>query len=164
MRDIIIFHSQYNLVKEGMQSSNRYFVLPNQSLNDIPKDVRHLNICGYEYYKTSLNFFTYEFTQLQSISIGNRCFQTVRNFMIDGLEELKTLKIGDSCFKISGKESKGGLFRITKCPSLCELEIGEESFSDYTTFELFSVDSLRSIKFGAGCFEYAEEFSMRGNK
>ena len=99
--------------------------------------------------------------QLKRIEIGNDCFHHVRKFVIDSLPSLESVKIGDMCFRIDGKERDDGYFQITNCPNLRQLEIGDESFADFTSFELSNLNSLQSIKFDDYCFEYAD-FSLKG--
>ena len=102
-----------------------------------------------------------EFKKLKRIEIGNECFEHVREFVLDGLESLESVKIGEKCFRISGKVRNDGICRITNCPNLRQLEIGNESFKDFKSFELSNVNSLQSIKFGIYCFFYAG-FSLKG--
>ena len=102
-----------------------------------------------------------EFKKLKRIEIGNECFQNVREFVIDGLASLESVKIGEWCFKISSDERDDGVCRITNCPNLRQLEIGDWSFKDFQSFELSNLNSIQSIKFGDDCFEYAD-FSLNG--
>ena len=102
-----------------------------------------------------------EFKRLKRIQIGNKCFKHVREFVIDGLESLESVKIGEYCFRISGEERNDGVCRITNCPNLRQLEIGDYSFADFKSFELSNVNSLQSIIFGNECFDYAD-FSLKG--
>ena len=164
LRDYILLHSQYNLVNEGMQSREKYFALPSQFILDIPKDVEHLHFGGYgnEEDLTMLDFSSFEFTQLRSITIGNNCFKSIRKFVLDGLEKLESVKIGKECFRISWKERDDGVCRITNCPNLTQLEIGCESFKDFKQFEISNVNSLQSIQFGKWCFEYIENCILKG--
>ena len=162
LRDSVILHSQYYLVEEGMQSKDRYFIPPNQSIDDIPTDIQHLFICGFEEYRDEkLILSTNSFNQLKSITIGSSCFQNIREFVLDGLESLKSVKISGNCFRISGKERDDGVCRVTNCPNLRQLEIGNESFVDFQSFELSNLNSIQSIKFGDSCFKYAD-FSLKG--
>ena len=39
-----------------------------------------------------------EFSLVESIVIGNKCFGSVKTFRIDGLNRLKTIKIGSNSF------------------------------------------------------------------
>ena len=162
LRDFIILHSQYNLVQEGMQSKERYFVPPNQSINDIPNDVQHLYLRGFRDYEfNTLILSNNSFSQIKSITIGNHCFKHVREFVIDGLESLERVKIGDRCFRIDHEERDDGVCRITNCPNLRQLEIGDDSFADFKSFVISNLNSLQSINFGEYCFEYAD-ISLKG--
>ena len=163
LRIFIILHSQYNLVEEGMQSKDRYFISSNQSIDDIPTDIQHLFICGFEEYRDEKLILSPNLShQLKSITIGYFCFKHVREFVVDGLESLESMKIGDNCFRISDNERDDGVCRITNCPNLRQLEIGDYSFQDFKSFELSNLNSIQSIKFGDNCFKYAEEFSLKG--
>ena len=64
-------------------------------------------------------------------------------------------------FRIGDEERDDGVCRITNCPNLRQLEIGDYSFGDFKSFELSNVNSLQSINFGSGCFQYAD-FSLKG--
>ena len=176
LRDFIILHSNYNVVTEDMQSEDRYFVPPNQSIEDIPNDIQHLYLCGFnEYDQEQLIFSNNSFNQLKSISIGKDCFKNVREFVLDGLEIVESVKIGQYCFSMSEEEEEeedddddddeernvDGFCQITNCPNLRQLEIGWHSFEDFKSFELSNVNSLQSIDFGRGCFRYAD-FSLKG--
>ena len=162
MRDFIILHSEFNLVEEGMQSKDRYFIPPNQSIEDIPTDIQHLFICGCaEYREEKLILSTNLFHHLKSITIGCSCFTNVREFVIDGLESLESVKIGENCFGIDDRERDDGICRITNCLNLRHLEIGYRSFQDFKSFELSNLNSLQSIKIGNSCFRYADS-SLKG--
>ena len=148
-----------------MQSREKYFALPNQSIHDIPNDIESLYFCGYgnEEKMNVLDFSSFEFIQLRSITIGNNCFKNVREFVLDGLEKLESVTIGGECFKISDwKERDDGVCRITNCPNLRQLEIGEGSFYDFNQFEISNVNSLQSVQFGRACFNYAENCILKG--
>ena len=98
---------------------------------------------------------------MKQIEIGYNCFKYVREFVIDGLKRLESVKIGENCFRIDREKCNDGICRITDCPNLCQLEIGDDSFVDFKSFELSNVNSIQSIKFGYGCFVYAD-FSLKG--
>ena len=145
-----------------MQSTERYFLPLNQSIEDIPNDVQHLYFCGFKDYDHEQLIFDFiSFHQLKSIKIGSYCFHHVREFVIDGLESLESVKIGEKCFRIDDEERDDGICRITNCPNLRQLEIGHHSFRDFKSFELSNLNSLQSIEFGDDCFEYAD-FSLKG--
>ena len=102
-----------------------------------------------------------KFQRLKRIEIGNECFKHVRGFVIDYLLNLESVKIGKECFKIDYKKRDDGLCRITNCPTLRQLEIGNKSFVDFKSFELSNVNSLQSIKFGISNFKFSD-FSLKG--
>ena len=106
-----------------------------------------------------MNFTRFLF--LKRIEIGNQCFQSVREIVIDGLQSLESVKIGEWCIRIDGGERDDGVCRITNCPNLRQLEIGDRSFYDFKSLELSNVNSLQSIKFGENCFKNAD-FSLKG--
>ena len=102
-----------------------------------------------------------ELKKLKRIEIGWRCFKHVREFVVDDLDSLESVKIGKYCFRISGEERNDGVCRITNCPNLRQLEIGDRSFRDFQSFELSNLNSIQSIKFGHYCFKYTD-FSLKG--
>ena len=99
------------------------------------------------------------FSDLESIEIGDNCFEKVKTFKIDGLSRLKTVKIGMDSFtqakstdrwneEMAGIESKS--FHILNCESLGSIQIGEYSFSDFGgEFELKNLPQLQSIQIGS---------------
>ena len=110
---------------------------------------------------TSLHFSPL-LARLKRIEIGNVCYRHVREFVIDGLDSLESVKIGERCFGIDDRRYIYDICRITNCPILRQLEIGNYSFRDFKSFELSNLNSLQSINFGKCCFIYAEGFSLKG--
>ena len=146
-----------------MQSKDRFFAPPNQSIEEIPADVEHLYLCGFsDYAKNELILSNNSFPQLKSITIGYECFSHVREFVLDCLASLESVKIGKNCFRMDGEKRDDGICRITNCPNLRQLEMGYASFDDFQSFELSNVDSIQSIQFRYKCFFYVEEFSLKG--
>ena len=90
---------------------------------------------------------------LESIEIGNDCFESVKTFQINGLNRLKTIKIGNNSFThaINDYGSDGSKsFHILNCESLESIQIGEYSFSDFAgNFELKNLPKLQSIQIGS---------------
>ena len=100
--------------------------------------------------------------RLKRIVIGNGCFGKVRVVELDGLSELESVVIGQYSFRIDNKERNDGSYRIANCPKLKSIQIGNESFEDYHSFELNNLPSLQSIVLGPECFRYAPTFSLTG--
>ena len=146
-------------------------ITENDLMNDLIVPMSsELFVIGVEMFNDE-NFTSLHFSplliRLKRIAIGNTswksfgCFKHVREFVIDGLESLESVKIGGKCFRIGDEERDDGVCRITNCPNLRQLEIGDESFQDSKSFELSNVNSLQSIKFGGYCFFYAD-ISLKG--
>ena len=112
------------------------------------------------------------FYNLESIEIGDNCFESVQTFQIDGLNRLKTIKIGNNSFtqkKNSDGNDSSKSFHILNCESLESIQIGRYSFSDYAgDFELKNLPKLQSIQIGIiGSFSYnfyGSSFVARGIK
>ena len=89
---------------------------------------------------------------LESIEIGDDCFESVQTFKIDGLNRLKTIKIGSNSFTHNKNDignDKSKSFHILNCESLESIQIGEYSFSDFGgEFELKNLPQLQSIQIG----------------
>lgn len=108
----------------------------------------------------SLNLSSCE--RLKRVDIGNRSLKYIREFVVDGLNQLESVRIGDWCLCISGQERDDGIFKITNCPKLRELYIGDYSCIDYSQFIVSNVDSLQSIEFIRNCFQFAEKCTIKG--
>ena len=110
------------------------------------------------------------FLNLESIEIGDDCFESVQTFQIDGLNRLKTIKIGNNSFtqkKNDYGNDKSKSFHILNCESLESIQIGEYSFSDFAgEFELKNLPQLQSIQIGTigsrSCNFYGSSFVVRG--
>ena len=115
------------------------------------------------------------FLNLESIEIGNDCFESVSTFQIEGLNRLKTIKIGRNSFTQvkrsnwdrtkANNQSKS--FHILNCESLKSIHIGQYSFSDFGgKFELKNLPRLQSIQIGIvkriSCSFYFSSFVIRG--
>ena len=111
-----------------------------------------------------------KFEWLESIEIGDNCFESVESFQIDGLNRLKTIKIGTNSFtqvKNTYGDDESKSFHILNCESLESIQIGECSFSDYAgDFELKNLPQLQSISIGnIGSYSYNfcnSSFVIRG--
>ena len=120
-------------------------------LNELNLNVKELVICSNscnDLNELDLNNFKW----LESIEIGNDCFESVKTFKIDGLNRLKTIKIGNNSFtqeKNWWGDDESKSFHILNCESLESIQIGEYSFSDFGgEFELKNLPQLQSIQIG----------------
>ena len=134
-----------------------------RDLETMNLEVMDLTICS-----NCCNYLTAlklnRFKWLESIEIGDECFESVQTFKIDGLNQLKSLKIGKNSFTQVKKDdwnrswseaydkadNQSKSFHILNCESLKSIEIGEWSFSDFGGgFELKNLPSLQSIQIGS---------------
>ena len=139
----------------SIPSSNTTIVIPDWTCND-------------------LNYTTFDFsrfTNLEYLEIGSNSFRSVDTFVIDGLNNLILINIADNSFTQIrdghiNNESKS--FHIKNCESLESIEIGRNSFSDYSgEFELYNLPLLRSLIIGISYTDsdnfYFSSFIVRGN-
>ena len=147
------------------ESLSQLIPIPLNDLNELDSSIINLTIPSWSF-NNELNMIELNlnrFENLESIEIGNNCFESVQTFQIDGLNRLKRLKIGDNSFtqvkmidfdndcdgSISKCRNESKSFHILNCESLKVIEIGECSFCDFGgKFELRDLDNLESIKIG----------------
>ena len=143
---------------ESIPSSNTTIILPDWLCNEV-------------------NYTTFDFSRfadLEYLEIGNDSFSFVETFVIDGMNNLTMLQIGAKSFthyKDYDYWYPGSSFHIRNCESLESIDIGRNSFSDYTgSFELVNLPSLQSIIIGEMTFDgvpennfYYASFIVRGN-
>ena len=128
-----IYHFDYI---QSISSSVSSITIPDWTCNDVDYTI----------------FDFSRFINVESIEIGNDCFESVKTFKIDGLNRLKTIKIGYNSFtqkKNSYGNDESKSFHILNCESLESIQIGEYSFSDFGgEFELKNLPQLQSIQIG----------------
>ena len=147
------------------ESLSRLIPIPLNDLNELDSSLINLNIPNWSF-NNELNMIELNlnrFENLESIEIGNNCFESVQTFQIEGLNRLKTIKIGNYSFtqvimidfkndwdgSISKCRNESKSFHILNCESLKVIEIGQYSFADFGgEFELRNLDNLESIKIG----------------
>jgi len=108
-----------------------------------------------------LNFYSIDLPSLSSIDIQGCSFNDIREFVIDDLANLEIVKIGKNCFRISWEERDDGICRITNCPNLRQLEIGNNSFEYFKSFDLSHLNSLQSIVFEGYNFTFSPSFILK---
>ena len=88
---------------------------------------------------------------LRSIVIDDNCCRNVAKFVLSNLPSLISVTIGMNSF--TGIPNSGGYdsekeFSISNCESLTQISIGCFSFSDYASFKLEGLDSLKRLSIG----------------
>ena len=155
------------------ESLSQLIPIPLNDLNELDSSISNLNIPNWSF-NNELNMIELNlnrFENLESIEIGNDCFELVQTFKIEGLNRLQRLKIGNNSFtqfKLNDfkndwdgsytncrNESKS--FHILNCESLKVIEIGQYSFAD-----LLNCESLKVIEIGQYSFaDFGGEFELR---
>ena len=139
----------------AFDSSVTSITIPNESCND-----RKYTIFDFS-----------RFRLVESIEIGDECFESIQTFRIDGLNRLKTIIIGSNSFtqhkNKGGKTNLDKSFHILNCELLESIQIGEYSFSDFAgDFELTNLPQLQSIQIGTTQREsrnfHGSSFVIRG--
>ena len=137
-----------------------------QDIEFLDKSITSIIMPSYSCNNGDIQIFDFSlFTDVESIVIGDECFESVKTFKIDGLNRLKTIKIGSNSFtqtKNSWRNDESKSFHILNCESLESIQIGEFSFSDFAgDFELRNLPQLQFIHIGNEAFHYSS-FKIRG--
>ena len=136
----LLFHKTKVTIKKAkdLERANVYVV----AVSVVPNSCNELQ---------ELNLLS--FPMVESIEIGDDCFESVKTFKIDGLNQLKSLKIGKNSFTQKKNwygNDKSKSFHILNCKSLKSIEIGEWSFSDFGgQFELKNLPSLQNFSYSS---------------
>ena len=95
----------------------------------------------------------YSLISLKRIEIGNDCFEKVNRVVINGLNELDGVIIGSDSFCLHEKHRYESKCLIMNCNQLNEINIEENSFKYYESFELKNLPSLISIQLDGYAFK-----------
>ena len=165
------------------ESLSQLIPIPLNDLNELDSSIINLNIPSWSFNNelSMIELNLNRFENLESIVIGNDCFESVQTFKIEGLNRLQSLKIGINSFtqvkwndfkndfsgSISKCQNESKSFHILNCESLKVIEIGRYSFADFGgEFELRNLDNLESIKIGRIRYRsmnfYWSSFIIRG--
>ena len=129
---------------QSIPSTNTTIILPDWTCND-------------------LNYTTFDFsrfTDLEYLEIGSDSFKPVSVFTIEDMNELTNLIIHNNSFTYKYFDGwiPGAIFSIKNCELLESIDIGFNSFADYSgEFELVNLPSLQSIKIGDFVNDYYYE-------
>ena len=165
------------------ESLSKLIPIPLNDLNELDSSIINMNIPSWSFNNelSMIELNLNRFVNLESIEIGNDCFESVQTFKIEGLNRLQSLKIGinsftqgkwndfdnDSDGSISKCQNESKSFHILNCESLKVIEIGRYSFADFGgEFELRNLDNLESIKIGEIGYQtmnfFWSSFKIRG--
>ena len=170
-------------VNESLSQLIPITISPLNDLNELDSSIINMNIPSWSFNNelSMIELNLNRFVNLESIVIGNNCFESVQTFKIEGLNRLQSLKIGMNSFtqvksidfdnddrgSVSKCRNESKSFHILNCESLKVIEIGQCSFADFGgEFELRNLENLESIKIGkignASMNFYWSSFIIRG--
>ena len=92
-------------------------------------------------------------SQLRRLETGSHSFQQVNHIAFNNLLHLESITIGKACCNAF---SENGVFEITNCPKLYELEVGDDSCCHFHSFLVSNVDALQFMDIGNRCFQNSD--------
>ena len=101
--------------------------------------------------------FCHSFQSLKTLVVGKQSMEQIHSFEVSGLNQLTTLIVWENCFR-DGR----GRCSIVNCFKLRSIQIGDNSFTDYSEVELKNLPSLESVALGVRCFCLVASFSLYG--
>ena len=107
------------------------------------------------------SFELFNVNSIQSMTFGDCCLKFVCEFIFDGLGRVKNTNNSEINTIDGVEERDGGLCRITNCPNLRQLDIGDDCLIIIESINISNLNSIQSIKFGDSCFRY-DDFSLKG--
>ena len=143
---------QYAGVEGGV-----YSVKHNCTIEDIPQDSINLqlDICTWNHFD---RFDCSKYASLQTLVIGVGCCSRVQSFCLDQHPSLRLLSIQRLSFSVA--HSSNCVFRISGCPQLKTVDIGQLCFKHFSTFSVSDAPKLSLFRMGAFSFIHASTFEM----
>lgn len=92
------------------------------------------------------------YPRLKKIYMSSGCIIDCEEVIIHGCEQLEILDFGTYNFTIGNSRSARGLLRISSCPNLANIMIGEGCFSTYKEVIIMDLLSVKEIYFGKESF------------
>ena len=135
-------------------TNDAYLVDKEEALNLLPTSVSEIWVAPFEI----MNLIELDFSRFQNLEtlvFGKRSANGIELIEVSGLVNLEHIIVGNHSFC-----EESGCCRITNCPSLQTIQIGDESFVDYESFEVSGLPSLYCIQIGLSAFEFAESLQL----
>ena len=135
-------------------TNDAYLVDKEEALNLLPTTVSEIWVAPFE----MMNLIELDFSRFQNLEtlvFGKRSANGIELIEVSGLVNLEHIIVGNHSFC-----EESGCCRITNCPSLQTIQIGDESFVDYESFEVSGLPSLYCIQIGLSAFEFAESLQL----
>ena len=98
----------------------------------------------------SLNLGIYP--RLKEIHIHSQSIQNCGEVIIHGMEKLEIVDFGQYNFNYRDDENTRGLLRISSCPNLVKIVIGDGSFRTFKELVIMDLNSITDLIFGTESF------------
>ena len=138
--------------KEKKERRENGIVLNAEDLESLSVELKSIDVKKCEDYQNEVLDLS-RFTELEALTIGDRCFNYVSKVSVVGLKKLKSVAIGEKSFQ---NESNDSELIVSDCPELASLSVGNESFKGFKEMKLSGLDGLKRVVMGGNCFKNAE--------
>ena len=138
--------------KEKKERQEKGIVLNAEDLESLSVEMKSIDVKKCEDYQNEVLDLS-RFTELETLTIGDGCFNYVSKVSAVGLKKLKSASIGAKSFQ---NESNDSELVVSDCPELASLSVGNESFKGFKEMKLNGLDGLKRVVMGGNCFENAE--------
>ena len=138
--------------KEKKERRENGIVLNAEDLESLSVELKSIDVKKCEDYQNEVLDLS-RFSALETLTIGDGCFNYVSKVSVVGLKKLKSVSIGANSFQ---NESNDSELVVSDCPELVSLIIGNESFKGFKEMKLSGLDGLKRVVMGGNCFKNAE--------
>ena len=119
-----------------------------EDLNLLPSEVKSISVNACDDYDKEVLDLS-RFMELETLTIGDGCFNKVSKVSVVGLPKLRSVVVGENCFT---NESVDTELVLRNCPALQELQIGNQSFFYFWSFKMEELRALETMQIGSKCF------------
>lgn len=123
-------------------------VMDAEDLNLLPSEVKSISVNACDDYDKQVLDLS-RFMELETLTIGDGCFNKVSKVSVVGLPKLRSVVVGENCFT---NESVDTELVLRNCPALQELQIGNQSFFYFWSFKMEELRALETMQIGSKCF------------
>ena len=138
--------------KEKKERREKGVVLNAEDLESLSVELKSIDVKKCEDYQNEVLDLS-RFAELETLTIGDGCFNYVSKVSVVGLKKLKSVAIGAKSFQ---NESNDSELVVSDCPELVSLSVGNESFKGFKEMKLSGLDGLKRVVMGGNCFKNAE--------
>ena len=138
--------------KEKKERREKGVVLNAEDLESLSVELKSIDVKKCEDYQNEVLDLS-RFSALETLTIGDGCFNYVSKVSVVGLKKLKSVAIGAKSFQ---NESNDSELIVSDCPELISLSVGNESFKGFKEMTLSGLDGLKRVVMGGNCFKNAE--------